>query len=210
MDQPITDSQSRAQALLDKAEMYKKLGLKAQVQHEMEQAKRIDPYIAQEPRYRSLLAEHTPEAAKDSHALKTPMRIGAGMLVANAVLNVIFLFILFASGDATGLEAGDIVAPIVDIVIAVNLWQLKEPWKRYTVWWAAIGLVLFGLGSLAGGDYFSLLIQLGISGSLILLLAGKASNVRTVASAALFLVLYLAPICLLLALIVLGSVTGTG
>jgi hypothetical protein len=208
MDQPLTNSQSLTQSFIEKAEMYNKLGLKAQVQYELEQARRIDPYITQEPRYQSLLQEKAPEESKDVQALKTPLRIGAGMLVINAILSVIFLFIIIASGGATGLAAGDIVSPIVDIVIAVNLWQLRGQWKRYTVWWAGIGLVLFGLGAVAGGDYFSLIIQIGFSGSLILLLAGTPSKARTATSVAVFLVLYLGAICLLFGLSFLGGIAG--
>jgi hypothetical protein len=210
MDQPMTDSQSLAQSFIEKAETYKKLGLKAQVQDELEQARKIDPYITQEPKYRSLLEEKAPLESTDVQALKTPLRVGAGFLVANALLGILFLILIFISGDLTGLGGGDIVAPLVNVVIAVNLWQLKEPWKRYTVWWAAIGLVLFGLGAIAGGDYFSLIIQAGFSGSLMLLLAGTPSKARTVAAVLVFLVLYLGPICILFSLILLGAVAGTG
>jgi hypothetical protein len=54
-----------------------------------------------------------------------------------------------------------------------------------------------------------LIIQLGFSGSLILLLAGTPSKARTVAAVAVFLVLYLGVICLLFALSFLGAFAGT-
>ena len=47
MNEPIMNTQAQAQSFLDKATTYKKLGLKAQVQHELEQARRVDPYIVQ-------------------------------------------------------------------------------------------------------------------------------------------------------------------
>ena len=207
MNEPIMNTQAQAQAYLSKAETYGKLGLKAQVQYELEQARRIDPYIVEESRYKALL-EDGKKAEATVQALKTPLRIGAGMLIVNAVLNAIFLILIFATSDSSNINGGDIVAPIADIVIAVNLWQLKEQWKRYTVWWAILGLVLFGLGSLASGDYFSLVIQAGFSGSLILLLAGSPSKARTISSVAVFAVFYLGTICLLFALSFLGAMAG--
>lgn len=205
MNEPLINSQSQAQAYLDKAETYKKLGLKAQVQYELEQAKRIDPYVTHEARYRTLFEEDASQALI-LQGLKTPMRIGSGMLIINAMLNVLFLILIFSSGDTSGIGGGDVISPIVDIVIAVNLWQLKAPWKRYTVWWAVLGLILFGLGSIAAGDFFGLIIQFGFSGALILLLAGSPSRVRTISAVAVFLVLYLAMICLVFTVSFLGII----
>lgn len=209
MNEPLMNTQAQAQSYLDKAETYEKLGLKAQVRYELEQAKRVDPYVAQEPRFRTLL-EDNPQAAKDIQALKIPLRIGTGMLIVNAILSTLFLILIFASGGPSNVNAEDIVSPIANVIIAVNLWQLKEQWKRYTVWWAVLGLVLFGLGALAMGDYFGLIIQLGFSGSLILLLAGTPSKARTATAVGVFLVFYLGVICLVFTLSFLGAFAGTG
>jgi len=209
MNEPLMNTQAQAQSYLDKAETYKKLGLKAQVRYELEQAKRVDPYVAQEPRFITLL-EDKPQEAKDIQALKVPLRIGTGMLIVNAILNILFLILIFASGGPSNVNAEDIVSPIANVIIAVNLWQLKEQWKRYTVWWAVLGLVLFGLGALAMGDYFGLIIQLGFSGSLILLLAGTPSKARTATAVGVFLVFYLGVICLVFTLSFLGAFAGTG
>jgi len=209
MNEPLMNTQAQAQSYLDKAETYEKLGLKAQVRYELEQAKRVDPYVAQEPRFRTLL-EDNPQAAKDIQALKIPLRIGTGMLIVNAILSTLFLILIFASGGPSNVNAEDIVSPIANVIIAVNLWQLKEQWKRYTVWWAVLGLVLFGLGGLAMGDYFGLIIQLGFSGSLILLLAGTPSKARTATAVGVFLVFYLGVICLVFTLSFLGAFAGTG
>ncbi len=205
MNEPMMNSQAQAQSYLDKAEMYKKLGLKAQVQYELEQARRLDPYVAQESRYKAILEEVAIETKK-VEALKTPLRIGAGMLFVNAVLGVIFLILIFMSGSGTNLTSGDFVAPIVNVIIGVNLWQTKENWQKYTVWWAAIGLLFFGGGALVSGDYFSVITQAGFSGSLILLLAGTPSKVRTIAATGMYLVLYLGMICLLFVLSFLGAI----
>lgn len=199
MNEPIMDTQAQAQSYLDKAETYKKLGLIAQVQFELEQARKVDPYITQEERYKTLL-ENVAVALKANEALKTPLRIGAGMLFVNGLLGIINLILIFTSGNAGDLTRGEFIGPIVNIVIGVNLWQLKEGWQKYTVWWAVIGLVLFGAGALINGDIFGLIIQLGFSGSLILLLAGTPTKIRTIASVVIFSVLFLGSVCLILTL----------
>lgn len=204
MNEPIMDTQAQARSYLDKAETYKKLGLKAQLQFELEQARRVDPYIVQDARYKSLLEENAAEAKKIEE-LKTPLRVGAGMLIVNAALSVIFLIIIISTGGGSSLEAGDIISPIVDIVIAVNLWQIKPQWQKYTVWWSVLGLVLFGGVALVSGDFFSLITQIGFSGSLILLLAGTPTKARTIAASAVFLIMYLGMICLLFTLSFIGA-----
>jgi hypothetical protein len=205
MNEPIMNTQAQAQSYLDKAATYRKLGLKAQVQHELEQARRVDPYIAQEVRYKALLEDVAAEVKK-AEALKTPLRIGAAMLFVNALIGAIFLILILISGGGADLAGGDFVAPIVNLIIGVNLWQVKLPWQKYTVWWAVLGLVLFGGGALVTGDVFSLITQLGFSGSLILLLAGTPTKVRTVSAIAIYLVLYLGVICLLFTLSALGAI----
>lgn len=205
MNEPMMDTQAQAQSYLDKAETYKKLGLKAQVQFELEQARRVDPYIAQDARYKTLLEDNLAEAKKIDE-LKTPLRIGAGMLFVNAVLGVIFLIIILTSGGGSDLASGDFIAPIINLIIGVNLWQIKANWQKYTVWWAVLGLVIFGIASIVAGDFFSLITQIGFSGSLILLLAGTPTKARTIAATAVFLIIYLGMICLLFALSFLGAI----
>jgi hypothetical protein len=205
MNEPIMNTQAQAQSYLDKAETYKKLGLKAQVQFELEQARRVDPYIAQDTRYKTLLEDNLAEAKK-IEGLKTPLRIGAGMLFVNAVLGVIFLIIILTSGGGSDLASGDFIAPIVNLIIGVNLWQIKANWQKYTVWWAVLGLVIFGIAAIVAGDFFSLITQIGFSGSLILLLAGTPTKARTIAATAAFLIIYLGMICLLFALSFLGAI----
>lgn len=205
MNEPLINSQSQAQSHLDKAETYKKLGLLNQVRYELEQAKQLDPYIVQESRYKRFI-EETASSAQAIEALKLPFRVGAGMLFINAALGALFLALVLISGGFGDLTSGDFIAPIVNLLIGVNLWQLKQQWQKYTIWWAALGLVLFGGMALVSGDYFGLLTQVGFSGALILLLAGTPSKARTIAAVAVFLVLYLGLICLLFTLSVLGMV----
>ena len=122
------------------------------------------------------------------------------MLFVNAVLGVILFIprLIFSGGSA--LASDDFIAPIVNVIIGVNLWQMKANWQKYTVWWAVLGLVIFGIAAIASGNFFSLITQIGFSGSLILLLAGTPTKARTIAATAVFLIMYLGMICLLLAL----------
>lgn len=205
MNEPIINSQSQAQAHLEKAETYKKLGLDGQVRYELEQAKQLDPYIVQEPRYKAFL-EESASRAQATEALKIPFRIGAGMVFINALLGALFLVLILTSGGGGGLASGDFIAPIINVIIGVNLWQIKLQWQKYTIWWAALGLIIFGGMALVSGDYFSLLTQLGFSGALILLLAGTPSKVRTISAVAVFLILYLGLICLLFTLSFFGAI----
>ena len=204
MNEPIMNTQAQAQSYLDKAATYRKLGLRGQVQYELEQARRVDPYIVQEARYKTLLEDMAAEVRK-AEALKTPLRVGAAMLFVNAVIGAFFLVLILTSGSGANLAGGDIIAPIVNLIIGVNLWQVKPQWQKYTVWWAALGLVIFGIGALANGDVFSLITQLGFSGSLIVLLAGTPTKVRTISAVAIYLVLYLGMICLFFTLSFLGA-----
>jgi len=203
MSEPMIDAQSKAQSYLDKAETYNKLGLHNQVQHELNLAKQLDPYVAQEPRYKAF-TEEIATKVQALEGLKFPLRVGAGMVLISALLDVLVLIIIFSSGGGSDLGSGDIISPIVDIVIAVNLWQINLNWQKYTVWWAALGLVLFGGGALVSGDIISLLIQIGYSGSLILLLAGTPTKVRTYTSIGLYVVMYLGLVCLIFGLSFLG------
>lgn len=205
MDEPLLNTQAQARSYLDKAETYFKLGLRHQVQYELEQARKVDPYVVQGLRYKTLLEANAAETKKVED-LKTPLRIGAGMLFVNTLVGAFFLVLIFSAGGGSSLSGGDVVAPLVNLLIGVNLWQIKPQWQKYTVVWAAIGLVLFGGGALLNRDFLSLITQLGFSGSLIVLLAGTPTKIRTIAAVAIYLVLYLGMLCMLFTLSFLGLI----
>jgi hypothetical protein len=211
MNNTLSDSQSQGLSHLEKAEAYYKSGLNAQVQYELEQAKQLDPYIVHEDRYKALIAGNVnaPSIVQKAPDIKTAFRIGAGILFVNALLGIIFLIISLISGDSGGLNFDTFVQPIVDIIIGVNLWQLNAQSQRRTLLWAAIGLVIFGGQALVSGDYLGLILQAAFDGSLILLLAGTPSKVRTIAAVLVFAIGYLGLICLGLTFIMLGALSGT-
>jgi hypothetical protein len=190
MSDKVVDRKAQALGHLERAESYKKIGLNAQVQYEMSEAERLDPDIVHTPRYQKLQGGVTAET-QQVQALRNPLRIGAVMLFVHTALSVFLLLLVLGAGGAGDLEAGNFVGPVVSAIIGVNLWRGKDQWQRYTVWWAVIGLVLFGGSALVEGDLVGLIAQLAFSGSLILLLAGTSSRGRMIASIVVYVVGYI-------------------
>ena len=118
------------------------------------------------------------------------------------------LLLFLSTGDASDLGGGDFLDPIISVLFGVNLWRGKEDWPRYTVWWAAIGLVIFGGGALLIGDWVSLIAQIAYSGSLILLLAGTPTKGRMIMAVILFAVGYIGLILGFFALSFLAGLFG--
>lgn len=201
------DPKAQALVLVEKAESYKKMGLSAQVQHELSEAKRLDPEVVHNPRYQRLQGDVVAEI-QQREALRNPLRIGAVMLFVHVALSVFLLLLILAAGNVNALGIGDFISPIISAIIGVNLWRGKEQWQRYTVWWAIIGLVLFGVIALAASDYASLIAQLGFSGSLILLLAGVPSRGRVIASIVVYVVGYIGFVLVFLALAFLSGLAS--
>lgn len=179
------DSQSQALSHLEKAENYKKIGLNAQVQYELAEAERLDPDVARQPRFVTLrngVTQHIQQTAD----LEVSRRIGAAMLFTDIVLGVLILWAVRSVGYAVTVQTSFIVTAIINTIIGINLWRGKEGWPRYTVWWAIF--TAFGFGGLALIDnrLVDLVTQLAFSGALILLLKGKPSQERVIASVAIF------------------------
>ncbi len=208
MTERNVDPKAEALAHVERADGYKKMGLSVQVQHELSEAKRLDPEIVHNPRYQRLQGDVVSEI-QQREALRNSLRIGAVMLFVHVALSVFLLLLVMAAGNVDALGTGDFIGPIVSAIIGVNLWRGKEQWQRYTVWWAIIGLVLFGVISLAAGDYVGLIAQLSFSGSLILLLAGVPSRGRVIVSVIVYVVGYIGFVLVFLALaFIAGLVTA--
>jgi len=205
MNNTFPSSNSEVLLHLEKAENYKRSGLENQVQLELEQARQLDPYIVHEARYKAII-ENTIPKVQETQPSKTAFRIGAGILFINAALGTVFLIIGLMSGNFTNMQFDSFVQPIIDVVIGVNLWQMNQGSQRRTIFWAVIGLVLFGGQALVSSDYFSLIIQSAFDGSLILLLAGTPSKARTIIAVVIFTIGYLGLICLGLTGIFLTSI----
>ena len=211
MNNTLSDSQSQGLSHLEKAEAHYKSGLNAQVQYELEQARQLDPYIVHEDRYRALIASSVnAPIVQNAPDIKTPFRIGAGILFVNALLGIIFLIISLISGGLGSLNFDAYVQPIIDILIGVNLWQLNPQSQRRTLLWAAFGLIIFGGQALVSGDYLSLILQVAFDGSLILLLAGTPSKARTISAVVVFVLGYLGLMCLALSYKMLSALSRAG
>lgn len=205
MNNSLPDSQAQALSHLEKAERYKESGLNIQVQQELEQARGLDPYIVHEARYKALSEAKTSQV-QEKQPQMIPFRIGAGILFVNALVGISIVVVRLVSAGLTNLEFDNIVQPIFDILIGINLWQMNKGSQSRTIWWAVIGLVLFGGQALITGDYFGLIIQTAFDGSLILLLAGTPSKVRTTIAVIVFAVGYLGLICLGITALILMSI----
>lgn len=201
------DPKAEALVHLEKAEGYKKMGLGAQVKEELLEAKRLDPAVVFDARYRRL-QEDVDTEVQQREALRNPLRIGAVMLFGHVALSVFLLLLILISGNFEVLSSADFIGPIVSAIIGVNLWRGKEQWQRYTLWWAILGLVLFGGAALVASDYVGLIAQLGFSGSLILMLVGVPSRGRVIASIVVYVVGYIGFVLVIMALSFLSAFVG--
>jgi hypothetical protein len=199
----------QAQALdhIQKAESYKKLGLNAQVQHELWEAQRIDPAVVRDTRYQALLSGAAADVER-VQSLRTPQRVGAIMLIVNTGIGLLTLLVLLAAGETQSVDRSMVIGPIVSLVIGINLWRARPKWQQYTVVWAILGLVFGGISALISGSILDLLMQVAFSGSLLLLLVGTASRGRVIASIALYAVAYVGLFFVLVAVAVLYGLAG--
>ena len=127
MSDAVIEPQVQALDHIQKAESYKKLGLSAQVQHELWEAQRLDPSIVRDPRYQALLSGAVTDVER-VQSLRAPLRVGAVMLFVNSVFGLISLLLLLALGETQSLDRSAVIGPIVSLIIGVNLWQAKPKW----------------------------------------------------------------------------------
>jgi len=107
----------------------------------------------------------------------------------------IIILVLFAIKNATDAAVGGnmmILVVLVDLALAYGLYANKEKYKKYTICRAIAGGIFWPLLTLMQSD-FSLafivgLTEWGFSGSILLLLVGKAKRWRLIAAVIVFLV----------------------
>jgi hypothetical protein len=207
MSNVAIEPQAQAINHIQKAESYKKLGLNAQVQHELWEAQRLDPMVVGDPRYQALLSGAV-AAVERVQSLRTPQRVGAIMLIVNTGIGLLTLLLVVVGGETQSIDRGMLIGPIVSLVIGINLWRARPKWQQYTVIWAILGLVVGGVSALLNGSVLDLLMQLAFSGSLLLLLVGTASRGRMIASVVLYALGYVGLFFVLVALAVLYGLAG--
>jgi hypothetical protein len=188
------DAESSAQEHLVKALNYQRMGLMSSAIQELHLARQLNPAIVTDPRYQSFHAEKAAKVAQDE-AWKLPMRVGAGILIADILLTLVIWLLYLTEGKIEAFLFWGVVHIAIDLYLMINLLRFKDTARRATILWAAIGLILGGLATLATRSWLDMVTQLSYSGSLIILLVGKPSNVRAGLAAGLFTIGYLGSIC---------------
>lgn len=116
-------------------------------------------------------------------------RIAGGLLITNAV--IVFLELAIMPSEPTSKEPfsspGQSILPaIIDVVIGVSLLSKSKKVLPWAIFRAALGLVLFVAVRAIQGDVFLAVMQVAVSGSLLLLLVGDASKPRIAFGSVLF------------------------
>jgi hypothetical protein len=99
--------------------------------------------------------------------------------------------LLILNGALAGLEFLDargqnILPIIIDILIGISLLQGKVRWRTLAIVRVALGAAIFTAIHLIGADYVLAVLQLVVSGSLLLVLVGEAKKVRIAVACSLF------------------------
>jgi len=188
------DAESRAREHLDKALNFQNMGMTASAENELNLARQFNPMIVSDPRYKSFFAKKIDEQSQ-AEAWKFPMRIGAGILIADVLMFILLWALTLASGTIGEFVVWGLVHIGVDIYLAVNLIRLKDAARRSTTWWATIGLVIGALASIGAGSWLDLIMQLSFSGSLLILLLGKPSKIRAGLAVVIFVLGYIGSFC---------------
>jgi hypothetical protein len=123
------------------------------------------------------------------------LRVGAGMLFVNAIVGALMsgLMLLLLSGQTGATEGIGIVwctssvPATIDILIGFALWRGNgRQWANWAIIRAVLGAVFFGFANLAQGYFLDALLQIALSGSLVLVLTGKGNRTRTWIAIAIF------------------------
>ena len=195
--QPTDSSalESPAQEHVTRALNFQRMGLTASAERELDLARQADPAIVSDPRYRSFGAQKAEQKAQDE-AWKLPMRVGAGLLLADVLVITLIWGLNIAFGNITISILWDLVHVAVDIGLAVALLRLLETGRRAAIWWAVLGLIAGTIASLSDTNWVGLLLQFCYSGSILMVLLGKKpSGVRTGLGIAIFVLGYLGTLC---------------
>ncbi|MBK9264350.1 MAG: hypothetical protein IPM54_31680 [Polyangiaceae bacterium] len=116
-------------------------------------------------------------------------RIAGALLIANAIIVGLELAIIPA--DPTSKNPFDspgrsVLPALIDVGIGIALLSKSKSVLPWAIFRAALGLVVFVALRLVQGDMFLAVMQMAVSGSLLLLLIGDASKPRIAVGSALF------------------------
>lgn len=198
------DTESRAEEHLVKALNYQRMGMLPSAEYELNLARQLNPAIVADPRYQGF---HAQEAAQQATvaAWRLPMRVGAGLLVADIVITILLWALNLAGGSSGGFLIWGLVHVGVDLYLVINLLRLSDSARRVTIWWATLGLVVAALAAFSAGSWVDLVMQAGFSGSLLILLAGKPATWRVALAIVVFVLGYPGVFCGAVVLAMLGA-----
>lgn len=178
---------------LEKALNFQRMGMMSAAEHEMNLARQLDPSIAADPRFQAFNEQKTAQQSQ-AEAMKLPMRVGAGMLIADILVTMAVTLITLVSGNL-GFLAWGVIRVGINLYLAITLLQLKDTARRATIWWAILGLIIGTLSALAAYSWIDVGMQVSFSGALLILLPGKPSKARVVLAACLFILGYFGSFC---------------
>ncbi len=119
--------------------------------------------------------------ASTERGLSPGVRIAGGLLILNAILVLIEKLAL-----ATPDQGAFGVAPLIDLVIGGCLLAGRTQLRPWAIVRAALGGVVFTGMHLAAGHTVPAVLQVAVSGALLMLLVGPAGLPRTIAGSAVF------------------------
>lgn len=187
------DPSLRAQTQLEQAEALYELGLTASAQETIRQLELAGEFETSSAALGAKISER-----------RLALRVGTGFLLANVGLAILFAAITIVGNGRV--NPALFISAIIDTAVGINLWRGRaHQWVALAVFRAVAGLVFFGLMSLFQGAILSLIAQTALCGSLVLVLAGKASRVKTLAAVGVYVVGYLG---VLLASVVVEAATA--
>lgn len=116
-------------------------------------------------------------------------RLAGALLIANAIivaLEMVLMPSVSTSKDPFSSPGHSIVPALIDVFIGVSLLSKKKNVLPWAILRAALGLVIFVALRAMQGDVFLAVMQIAVSGALLLLLIGDASKPRIAVGGALF------------------------
>lgn len=130
-------------------------------------------------------------------------RLAAGVLLLNALLNIISTLFYLIAGLPPSMPA--IVSGVIDLALAVGLFQLRPGARTWVLLRAVLGAIMMPLCAVSNGDLVELglsaLVYWGYAGSLLVLLTGESKTWRIAVGIVLFIIF---------GLFLAGSLIGLG
>jgi len=123
--------------------------------------------------------------ASTERGLSPGVRIAGGLLILNAIL-VLIEKLALATPDQGALG----VAPLIDLVIGGCLLAGRTQLRPWAIVRAVLGGVVFTSMHLAAGHAVAAVLQVAVSGALLMLLVGQAGRPRMIAGSAVFAVYF--------------------